>query len=242
MDNKPSFDRSLLIPIVLGVFSCIGVLLVFLIVRLETTQEVAPVPNTETPFKFLLLATETRPSPTEPATRTPKKVVPEELSIQMPNSTESGNIPGTLDMTSSQPAGSPPSRTPTAAINPLIDLTRLIKVGQHDDVHEDIVYDDGWIAQPNVILAYQETLHVSSVIGSELRITFEGRGFELGYQPGNNSGTILVEIDGEQFQIVQAVGNIWLSPEFPLGVHAIRIVHESGGPVNLDYITILGQG
>jgi hypothetical protein len=32
---------------------------------------------------------------------------------------------------------------------------------------------------------------------------------------------------------------VWQSPELPSGDHFVRIIHESGESINLDYIEIL---
>jgi hypothetical protein len=38
----------------------------------------------------------------------------------------------------------------------------------------------------------------------------------------------------------QTVGNIWRSPQLSPGTHSVRIIHENGESINLDYIEVLG--
>jgi hypothetical protein len=48
-------------------------------------------------------------------------------------------------------------------------------------------------------------------------------------------------IDGQSYSFhEQAFGNTWRSPELPAGTHSVRIIHENGESVNLDYIEVLG--
>jgi hypothetical protein len=59
-------DRSLLLPILLGVFSLCGILLVFVIGRINSSRSPLPVLDTATPFKYQLIGTEPGISTAEP--------------------------------------------------------------------------------------------------------------------------------------------------------------------------------
>jgi hypothetical protein len=89
--------------------------------------------------------------------------------------------------------------------------------------------------------AYRGTLHTSDSIGNELSFHFTGQRILLGYQRGRSFGTVTVMIDGEPYRFhQQAFGNIWRSPQLSPGTHSVRIIHESGQSVNLDYIEVVG--
>jgi hypothetical protein len=62
----------------------------------------------------------------------------------------------------------------------------------------------------------------------------------LGYQRGRNFGTVTVVIDGQTYSFhEQAFGNIWRSPELPPDTHSVKLIHENGESINLDYIEIV---
>jgi len=88
--------------------------------------------------------------------------------------------------------------------------------------------------------AYKGTLHISESIGNELSFHFTGQQFNLGYQRGRSFGTVTVVIDEQPYSFhEQAFGNIWRSPELPPGIHSVRLIHESGQSVNLDYVEVV---
>jgi hypothetical protein len=62
----------------------------------------------------------------------------------------------------------------------------------------------------------------------------------LGYQRGRNFGIVTVIIDDQPYRFhEQAFDLVWRSPELSTGDHFVRIIHESGESINLDYIEIL---
>jgi len=88
--------------------------------------------------------------------------------------------------------------------------------------------------------AYKGTLHASNSIGNEASFRFTGKAFLLGYQRGVNFGTVTVLIDGQPYSFQeQDYSLLWRSPQLAPGAHFVRIIHESGESVNLDYIEIL---
>jgi hypothetical protein len=136
----------------------------------------------------------------------------------------------------SQPA---PPGTPTPnQVEPLL-------AGKHDNTHPKIVYDRYWTfhMNPGTKNAYKGTLHISNSIGNEVFFRFTGQQFYFGYQRGRSFGTVTVMIDDESYSFhEQAFGNVWRSPELAPGTHSVRIIHESGESINLDYIEVWGSG
>jgi len=53
-------------------------------------------------------------------------------------------------------------------------------------------------------------------------------------------GTVTVLIDGQPYSFhEQAFDLVWRSPQLSPGDHFVRIIHESGESINLDYLEIL---
>jgi hypothetical protein len=135
-------------------------------------------------------------------------------------------------ITESQPA-------PSATL--ALDEVQPLPIGKYDDTHPNIAYDRQWatIENPGSRYAYKGTLHFSTNIGNEIFFRFTGRRFYLGYQRGRNFGTVTVMIDGQTYRFhEQAVGNIWRSPQLSPGTYSVRLIHESGQSINLDYIEV----
>jgi hypothetical protein len=87
--------------------------------------------------------------------------------------------------------------------------------------------------------AYKGTLHVSDSIGNEASFRFAGQRFNFGYQRGRNFGIVTIIIDGQSYSFhEQAFDRVWRSPELSPGTHSVRIIHESGESINLDYIEV----
>ena len=219
MQPRPSFDRTILIPIAIGVVSILGIAWLLLTSVLGQSLS-AP---TAIPSSFRSLATGTRTSPPSPPTTTGTSPV---SSPEPPPSTS------TL-FTESPP---PPSATPTPdGIQPLSE-------GKYDDMNPNIVYDQYWtvLKTAGTGNAYKGTLHVSTGIAEAAFFRFIGKGFRLGYQRGTNFGTVTVLIDDQPYSFhEQAFDLVWHSPQLSPGDHFVRIIHESGESINLDYIEIL---
>ena len=58
MENKPPFDRITLPPILIGVLSVFGIILVLLIGQFNANRPAVPAEDTATPFKYQLIGTE----------------------------------------------------------------------------------------------------------------------------------------------------------------------------------------
>jgi hypothetical protein len=96
------------------------------------------------------------------------------------------------------------------------------------------------LKNPGTANAYKGTLHASTGVGNEASFRFTGEGCRLGYQRGRNFGTVTVLIDDQSYSFhEQAFDLVWRSPKLTPGDHFVRIIHQSGETINLDYIEIL---
>jgi hypothetical protein len=231
MQPRPSFDRALLIPIAIGVVSILGIGWIFLTSDLGKSL----IPPTAIPSSFSSL---------EAGTLTPSPLATPSQDETPPTATETSPdaYPGppaeTLPSTGTLITESPP--TPSATLTP--DQIRPLPAGKYDDMDPNIAYDRYWtvLKNPGTENAYKGTLHASAGIGNEASFRFTGEGFRLGYQRGKNFGTVTVIIDGQSYSFhEQAFDLVWRSPQLSPGDHFVRIIHESGESINLDYIEIL---
>jgi hypothetical protein len=236
MQPRPSFDPEFLIIIALSVVSILGLGWIFLAnARIESTIP-ATVEPTAIPFDLSPSATRTLPpfpsltpilEETPPtATGTNPDVYPGPPAETLPSAS-------TL-ITESQLA---PSATPAR------DQAQPLPPGKYDDTNPSIAYDRHWGFKMNsgTKYAYKGTLHVSASMWSEASFRFTGQQLRLGYQRGRSFGTVTVMIDDQPYSFhEQAFGNIWLSPKLSPGTHSVRLIHENGESINLDYIEVLG--
>ena len=231
MQPRPSLDRTLLIPIAVGVVSILGIAWILLTSDLGTSL-IPPtaVPSSVSPLEVVTLtpsprATRTREEPPPTVTETPPNSYPGPSAETLPST-------GTL-MTESLPT---PSATPTP------EQFDLLPAGKYDDMDPNIAYDRFWtvLKNPGTKNAYKGTLHASPGIGNEASFRFTGEAFRLGYQRGRNFGTVTVIVDDQPYSFhEQAFDLVWSSPQLSPGDHFVRIIHESGESINLDYIEIL---
>jgi hypothetical protein len=234
MQPRPSFDRELLIPIAVGVVGILGLGWIFL----TNYRSESPVPPTieptAIPFDVSPFVTRTQ-SPRPSATPTLEETPPTATGtspVAYPGSPAETLPSANTQITESQPA---PSATPTS--------DQALPAGKYDDTDPRIDYDRHWTFRMNsgTAHAYKGTLHMSSSIGNEASFHFTGQRFYIGYQRGRNFGIVTVLIDGEPYSFhEQAFDHIWRSPELTPGTHSVRIIHESGESINLDYIEVLG--
>jgi len=221
MQPRPSFDHTLLIPIAIGVVSILGIGWLFLTSALRETLSTP----TAVPIDASSLGTEAAsfyPSVTSTLDETP------------PTATETLPPAASTVITENPPTA---SATPTPdGVQPLVAGRR------YDDTDPKIAYDQFWTALKNssTVNAYKGTLHTSNRIGNEASFRFTGKAFLLGYQRGTNFGTVTVLIDDQPYGFhEQALDLVWQSPKLSPGDHFVRIIHESGESINLDYIEIL---
>jgi len=225
MQPRPSFDRALLIPIAIGVVSILGIGWIFLTSDLGKSL----IPPTAIPSIFSPLEAGTLPS-SPLAAPTQDETPPEDTA------TSTRTPRPSLTPTSTR------TLRPTATFTPTSNQPQPLPAGKFDDTDPNIAYDQYWTAlkNPGTENAYKGTLHASADIGNEASFRFTGKGFLLGYQRGKNFGTVTVIIDDQSYSFhEQAFDLWWRSPQLSSGDHFVRIIHESGESINLDYIEIL---
>lgn len=225
MKPRPSFDRSLLIPIVIAVVSILGIGWLLSISDLaKSLIRPTAIPSsvnppeadgpTSPPFAF---PTQEEPSPSPAPSRQPP--------------TQTFTPTSTL-------TDIPPSPSPT--LTP--DQIQPFPAGKYDDQDPNIAYDRYWNFLKNLGTknSYYGTIHLSTGIGAEISFRFTGKRLRLGYQRGKNFGTVTVIIDGQSYGFnEQAFDFVWSSPVLSEGDHFVRIIHESGESINLDYLEVL---
>jgi hypothetical protein len=254
METRPSLDRELILPLLIGGLSVIGIVVVLLIGRrLNSPAQVATTPSA-TPFQYIYLGT-------EPAISTPliegSEVVPgleategiippfEETSIFVsPNpppvlatptrgsSVSTPLVLGTATASNFPSGGTLPTNTSvptsTSASGPPLNA------GTYDAIDSHLLYNGDWT--PSQVAG--NTLQVSNLPGSTISFRFIGRELRLFYQGGGTLGELRVTIDNVTATFDQSEGSEWVSSTFPNGTHTVLITHTGGGSVNLDYVII----
>jgi hypothetical protein len=233
MQPRPSSDRALLILVAIGVVSILGMILGigWLFLRSDLRETFMPPTAVPTAVPFDVRSFETEiwafyPSATPTRNQT------------RPTATETPPEAETLPSTSTLMTESLPPRSAT----PTPDRIQPLPAGKYDDTNPNIDYGLYWTAlkNPGTKNAYKGTLHFSAGIGNEASFRFTGQRFRLGYQRGRNFGIVTVIIDDQPYRFhEQAFDLVWRSPELSPGDHFVRIIHESGESINLDYIEIL---
>lgn len=235
MEKKPSFDRELIWPTLLGGLSVVGIGIVFVFVRMSDARDALPPADTPTPFRFTYLGT-------EPGLST---LTPENTDTPVPTMTE---LAFDLVITTASPTATillptgqftqavQPSSTPTASPTLASILSKI------DDTYFELLYDGDWVSQTDVIDTYQNTLHISFTVGNSVSYTFTGQQIIVSFQSGPSLGRISITLDGLVFEVDQSSSNTelvnWQSAILVRGTHTLTVEHLSGGSVNLDSITI----
>jgi hypothetical protein len=162
----------------------------------------------------------------------------------LPAATETGpeasSVPPTETLPSTSTSVTESLPAPSATYTP--EGFKLLPAGKYDDMDSRIVYDRSWIILKTggTKNAYKAAIHASDSIGNEASFRFTGTRFRLGYQRGKNFGTVKVIIDNQSYGFhEEAFDLFWSSPQLSAGDHFVRIIHESGESINLDYIEIL---
>ena len=240
MQPRPPFDRTLLIPIAICVVSILGIGWIFLTSDLRQTLNPPTAVPTAIPFDVGPLETEAAsffPSATPTQEETPTTTATRPVAYPGPPDEKLPSTGTLMTVTESPPT---PSATPTPGhIQPLAAGRR------YDDTDPNIAYGTYWTAlkNPSTKNSYKGTIHASNSIGNEASFRFTGEGFLLGYKRAKSFGTVTVIIDGIDSQPYsfneQAFDLVWRSPQLSPGDHFVRIIHESGESINLDYIDIL---
>lgn len=236
MEKKPSIDPGFLVPVALGVLSILGIIIVLLIGRANALRPSDEPVNTETPFRYIYLGTEPGLSTLTPEpTETP-------IFIEPPAVTETPNF--------NEPSF--PTFAPTNAVFPTPPFVRTsiptasetipAVLSKFDDTYFEILYNGDWTSQTSVTGAYMNTLHISLATENYASFTFVGQQVIITFQAGPSLGSILINLDGMEFEVTQSNSRTqlveWRSPVLVMGTHEITIEHLSGGSINLDSITI----
>ena len=242
MDNKPTFDRSLLVPIFIGCFSIVGICLLLLAVRLGNLQGNIQSIETETPMQYQYLAT-------EPDVALPTDTL-SAASTEIPTSTSTPTAMPTLTSALRSPSISAATATSTTTVVPgktntpvTPSSTPLILNVTYDDADFKFNYTGNWIGQTNVSGAHQNTLHVSNTISDSVQLSFVGQKILINYQAGPSLGAVAILLDSADSLIDQSAtetkAGAWESPVLGLSSHTITITHITGGAVNIDSITVV---
>src|SRR5215207_669437 len=253
MDNQPTFDRSILIPILLGGFSVIGIIVVLLIGRSLSSPQEVPVTPSATRFQYLYLGTEpaiTTPllegSETEFIDEEPAEEPTDETPV-FSTPTSSSNFtaivtttPGVIILPTS---GGQRTNTPVQLTTSTATLSSPVAANTVDDTDSRLAYGGSWANQTGVSGAYQGTLHVSSSAGNSVSFTFTGPEIHLFYQASSSFGSITITIDGvgeppvSQSQSQTEIRE-WEISDLSAGTHSIVITHSGGGSVNIDSLIV----
>ena len=234
MQPRPPFDRELLIPIAVGVVSILGVGWI-LLTNYRSESSIPPaVETTAIPFDFGQLETRMPPPSAIPALEETPPTINGTRPDVYPNPSAEA-LPSVTTMI----AESPPALSATLAP----DQAPPLQAGKiYDDMDPSIAYDRYWtiLKNPGTKNAYKGALHVSGSIGNEASFRFTGKQIYIGYQRGKNFGTVTVMIDDQPYNFhEQALDLLWRSPSLSPGTHSVRIIHDSGQSINLDYIEVL---
>jgi hypothetical protein len=249
MDKKPPLDPSLYIPIIIGVGSICGIVLVLLGLRLSAAQGGIQTVVSDTPVKFQYLGT-------EPGIALPTGIpsLETEESPTLPETPTEIFFPPPTEILSPPPTVTPALTTITQALTttPIslatdTPVTRTVTAQPlgitYDDADSRIAYTGNWIGQSGVNGTYKNTLHISSTIGDALQLIFYGQKLQLAYQAGPSLGTIAIRLDSTDFVLDQSSPETrfsqWESPVLTFANHTITITHISGGSVNIDSLAVI---
>lgn len=233
MQPRPSFDRALLIPIAVGVISILGIGWILSTSDLAESFTSPTAIPTAIPFDVSSLETQV-------VSFFPSATPARDETRQTDTGTSPDDLPGLpAEIPTSTLVGEslpPPPATDTP------DQIQPLRAGKYDDTDPNIAYDRYWTAlkNPSTENSYKGTIHLSSGIGNEASFRFTGERFHLGYKRGKSFGIVTVIVDGQSYSFhEQAFDLVWRSPELSPGDHFVRIIHENGESINLDYIEIL---
>ncbi len=254
MDNRPSFDRSLFIPIGVGIFALLGICVLLASGSFNETPAVVEVVPTATAFQYAFIGTEPAmttltPQPSEvaslEASPTAGDLITEPPIVFDTPTQSSQNTPPPSIATNTlasfitlQPIAntSTPSKTPTSAFAaPFVS-------GTFDDIDSRFVYGGDWQRQSSVPGVTGNTLHVSNTLGNNIKFLFIGNELRVFFQAGPSLGTIRLTLDTTSYVMNEASSSTqsyeWVLAAANNGTHTVTITHDSGGAVNFDAIIV----
>lgn len=254
MDNTPTIDRSILLPILLGGFSIIGIIAVLFIGRsLNSPPPVSASPSA-TAFQYIYLGTE--PAIVTPLTEESGVPFPTEAPVEVaptvffsptsPASPASPSVGTPIILTQPNTTRTSTSivlrtNTPVGLASSTATFSTPVAANTYDDTDSRLAYSGGWVSQTGVSGAYQGTLHISSANGNSVTFNFTGQELHLFYQAGPSLGIVTINFDSDALGITlnQAQGNgEWVGMLDTAGSHVVTIRHTSGGSVNIDRLFI----
>lgn len=257
MDNQPTIDRSILLPIILGGFSIIGIIVVLLIGRsLNSPPPVSASPSA-TAFQYIYLGTEPAittplteesgiPFPTEPPLEVTPSVSVSPTSLTSPSSP---SVPSPVILTQPNTTSTSTSivlrtNTPIGLATSTATFSTPIAANTYDDTDPRLAYSNSWVAQTGVSGAYQGTLHISNTNGNTVTFTFTGQEIHVFYQAGPSLGSMTITIDNLGAPAIsQAQSQTQIKEWTPdnlltAGTHSIVITHSGGGSINIDSLVV----
>lgn len=251
MDDRPVFVRDLLIPILVGGFSILGIIVILLVGRVGASRPPAPAPPTETPFKFIFLGTEVGISSGTPETTETEPFPGGEFETPTSGSIQvTAEIGTPIFMTPVQ--GSPPNDTGggppvdgTPGSNPGFPTPSSaapdpMTAGTYEDSDYRIIYDGPWTVGQGT--------HVSSAVGSTVSFRYIGTDWRLQYQAGPGLGTLSISVDNRLIDSLNQSDNTTQLSEwhcaqcvsYSNATHTVVLTHIGGGSVNLDKLIVPG--
>jgi hypothetical protein len=254
MDNQPSFDRSLFLPLGVGIFALAGICGILVWSRLNEQRAAIEQVPTATFFQYAYIGTEpaittlTLETPLEgtPLEETPVDEFPTEFPDE-PSFPTPVPPPATqfILFTSTSPAiitlpplqaTNTPSRTPSSA------FVAPFGAGTYDNTDSRFVYSGNWDPQSGVNGAFQSTLQVSGTVGNSVTFLYTGNVVTIVFQRGPSLGTLRAQLDNTSYLQSQANASTeryeWNLTAANVGTHTVTITHDSGGSVNLDGIIV----
>lgn len=256
-ENPAPIDRSLLIPLAIGVFAIVGICLVLLALRLSAAPGSISLTATATPVKYVYLGTEPaivqptdQPTPTETLAVEPTEATPTTLALStqilsptspstlivLPGASTNTSVATNSTLTNVTRTATPVTVTPTGATATTSPSTT------YDDADSIIAYTGNWVGQTGLANTYKNTLHISNTIGDAFQFTFYGDRFQFVYQSGPTLGAVALHMESLDFALDQSApttgGGQWESPTLPTAYHTVTITHISGGSTNVDGLVL----
>lgn len=256
MDNNSAPDRGIWVPILLGGFSILGIIVVLVIGRTLNSPPPVSASPSATAFQYVYLGTE--PAITTPIVElsnipVPSDVPVEEVTPEVPEvaSPTSPGVPSPViltrpNTTHTSTSSSFRTNTPPGAPTSTATLSSPVALNTYDDTDPRLAYSNGWVNQTNVNGAYQGTLHISNANGNTVTFTFTGQEIRVYYQAGPSLGSMTITIDGLGGPAINQADSVtqiksW-QPESLLtnGTHLIVVTHSGGGSINVDSLVVPG--
>jgi hypothetical protein len=244
MDNQPSFDRSLLIPIGVALFSLLGICIILVGGRIASSPGEVEVVPSATAFEYMFIGTEPvdgelpTEAPTEASTEAPivlePTTNPDVPTVSSPVIFPTNTLASIITLA---PVVTPntPTKTPTSA------FAAPFNSGTFDDTDSRFVYSGSWRAVPGT--SFDTTLHVSDTIGNSVKFLYYGNELHVFYQVGPSLGTIRLTLDQTSYA-PQSLNNSttaryeWILAPNTISTHTVTVTHDSGGSVNFDGIIV----